>query len=284
MKKEPGPLQDLFTMFEMLEIQPYRKHILQQRYLSVVSNFQTRANRLSVMFYTSRVIVTVGSILVPAFLSIQGSSYQAQLYWTTWFISILITIFNGLITLFKLDKKYYFIHTSLELLKSEGWQYIGLSGRYAPKDAPVPPTHENQFLIFFHMAEKIKMRQVEEEYWKFTDTSGVGNATNQAHMSSLQTPATHQGALAFLPIDQRVAIEGWLDDIKTQSKRPGLIPRNKVLPVNTIVTNGSPSEESPTVLEITNKPGMSMQQIMQTTTTPETTLVLPTSGQQREDT
>jgi hypothetical protein len=283
MKNKPGPLQDLFTMFEMLEIQPYRKHILQQRYLNVVDNFQIRANRLSVMFYTSRLIVTVGSILVPAFLSIQGSSYQAQLYWTTWFISILITIFNGLITLFKLDKKYYFIHTSLELLKSEGWQYIGLSGRYAPKDAPVPPTHENQFLIFFHMAEKIKMRQVEEEYWKFTDTSGVGNATNQVHMSSLQTPATQQGALAFLPLDQRVAIEGWLDDIKVKSKRSGLIPRSKVIPINTIVTNGGlQSEESPAVLEITNSPGMSMQQQMSAATTPEAALVLSTPEGQED--
>jgi len=215
-------------MFERLDIASYRKAILQERYLEVLSNFQTRANRLSFVFYSSRTIVTVGSILVPAFLSIQNSSFQMELYWATWIISILVTVCNGLVALFKLDKKYFFIHTSLELLTSEGWQYIGLSGRYAPKDAPVQPTHENQFLVFFHMAEKIKMRQVEEEYWKFTDTSGVGNATNQTPMALVQTPAILQDSIAKLPNDKRSVIEGWMEDMKSPSLMTGIMPRNKL--------------------------------------------------------
>jgi hypothetical protein len=132
-------------------------------------------------------------------------------------------------SLFKLDKKYFFIHTTLELLTSEGWQYIGLSGRYSPKDAPVPPTHENQFLVFSHMAEKIKMRQVEEEYWKFTDTAGIGNATNQKPMDILQTPSTKQGALALLPTDKKEVLEAWLDDIKVaKPMMDGILPRNTI--------------------------------------------------------
>jgi hypothetical protein len=242
--KLPEQSQVLFTMFERLDIEPYKKSVLQERYLAVLQNFQLRADRLSILFYNSRIIVTVGSILIPAFLSIQGqgTEQQIQLYWTTWLLSLVVSICNGLLTLFKLDKKYFFINTTLELLHSEGWQYIGLSGRYAPKDAPVPPTHENQFLIFFHMAEKIKMRQVEEEYWKFTDTSGVGNATNQAHpLGYIQTPATQQGALALLPAKQKSIIEGWLSEMKMDSNKIGLLPRN-VLNTETIIDGdkGSP--------------------------------------------
>ena len=217
----PGQTAVLFNLFDTLDIEPYKKSVLQERYLNVLQNFQMRATRLSFIFYSARIIITVGSILVPAFLSIQNSSYQMQIYWTTWVLSIFVTICNGLITLFKIDKKYFFINTTLELLHSEGWQYIGLSGRYAPKDAPVPPTHENQFLVFFHMAEKIKMRQVEEEYWKFTDTSGVGNATNQKAMINVQTPAIQQGTIANLPSEQKGVIEGWLGDMN------GLAPRMK---------------------------------------------------------
>lgn len=223
--KRPDQLQKLSDMIESLNLEAYKKRVIQQRYLDVVDNFQTRANRLSCMFYSTRVIVTVGSILVPAFLSIQNSTYQTQIYWTTWMISILVTLCNGLMTLFKLDKKYFFIHTSLELLKSEGWQYVGLSGRYSPKDAIIPPTHENQFLVFFHMSEKIKMRQVEEEYWKFTDTSGVGNATNQASMAPTQTPDTRQGVLTMFPTEKRKVLEGWLEDLKDVPKAQGLEPR-----------------------------------------------------------
>lgn len=219
-------------MFESLELEPYKKLVLQERYLDVLHDFKRRATRLSCMFYSSRLIVTIGSILVPAFLSIQGSGatlHHAEIYWTTWIISVMVTICNGLMSLFKLDKKYFFIHTTLELLTSEGWQYVGLSGRYSPKDSPVTPTHENQFLIFFHMAEKIKMRQVEEEYWKFTDTAGIGNATNQKPMDILQTPSTKQGALALLPTDKKEVLEAWLDDIKiAKPMMDGILPRNTI--------------------------------------------------------
>jgi hypothetical protein len=153
-------------------------------------------------------------------------------------------------SLFKLDKKYFFIHTTLELLTSEGWQYIGLSGRYSPKDTPITPTHENQFLIFFHMAEKIKMRQVEEEYWKFTDTAGIGNATNQKPMEIIQTPSSKQTTLALLPTDKKEVLEAWLDDIKVaKPMMGGILPRNTIDGV----------VRSPTILKTSNEASVPVQ-------------------------
>ena len=274
MSKAPGQLDDLGIMFDSINIQEYQKDILKKRYINVLKNFQIRALYLTYIFYTSKTVITVGSIIVPAFISIQGASYEPQLYWITWFISLLVTVCNGLLTLFKIDKRYYFIHTTLELLTSEGWQYLGLSGRYSPKDAPIPPTHENQFLTFFHMAEKIKMRQVEEEFWKFTDTSGVGNATNPVSMNNLQTPVTQQGALALLPSDQRVAIEGWLDDMKTKSTRIGLVPRNQIIPSTNI--DGSreyPTKENTKIYETTKISVMPVQESVSREATPESTVL-----------
>lgn len=223
--RKKTPEQALFDIFQSLKIEPYKKIVLQQRYLEVLRNFHVRASRLEIMFYATRLIVTIGSILVPAFLSIQGSTEQTQIYWATWIISLSVTISNGFMSLFKLDKKYFFINTTLEMLHSEGWQYIALSGRYAGKDAIVPATHENQFLIFSHMAEKIKMRQVEEEYWKFTDTSGVGNATSQKAPLISPTPQVQQGAITSLPDDQKNVIERWVGDMN--SNMLGLQPRGR---------------------------------------------------------
>ena len=221
--RKKTPEQALFDIFQSLQIESYKKIVLQQRYLEVLRNFHVRARRLEIMFYATRLIVTIGSILVPAFLSIQGSTEQTQIYWATWIISLSVTISNGFMSLFKLDKKYFFINTTLEMLHSEGWQYIALSGRYAGKDAIVPATHENQFLIFSHMAEKIKMRQVEEEYWKFTDTSGVGNATNQKAPLISPTPQVQQGQITSLPEQQKNVIEQWVGDMN--SNMLGLQPR-----------------------------------------------------------
>ena len=259
-------LKNLFTMFESLNIETYKKRVLQERYLDVLHDIQQRAGNLSVLFYTTRIIVTVGSILVPAFLSIQGTVYQAPIYWTTWVLSVFVTICNGLLTLFKLDKKYFFINTTLELLKSEGWQYIGLSGRYSQKDLSIIVTHENQFLVFFHMAEKIKMRQVEEEYWKFTDTSGVGNGTNHANMTPSQTPVTQQALLAMLPTEKRKILNGWIEDMKEEDMSNGILPRIKI----------DGTESPATFPEIANGTGLPMQYQLPKTSSSEDAVVFTT--------
>jgi hypothetical protein len=119
-------------------------------------------------------MITVGSLFVPALLSIQNSNYttsgntfSSQIYWATFIISLLVTICNGMLALFKIDKKYYFLNTTLERLRTEGWQYMGLTGRYSGHLLDgIVPTHQNQFIFFTHQIEKIKMKQVEEEYYK----------------------------------------------------------------------------------------------------------------------
>jgi hypothetical protein len=224
--KKKTPEQCLFDIFQTLKIEPYKKKILQERYLSVLRNFHKRAISLGYMFYIARIIVTVGSVLVPAFLALweQCSVGVGNIYWITWVISLSVTISNGILSLFKLDKKYFFINTTLEMMLSEGWQYAGLSGRYSGKDSEIPATHENQFLVFFHMAEKIKMRQVEEEYWKFTDTSGVGNATSQRLPFITPTP---NAQITTFRGPQREAIERWVGDVK--SNVLGLQPRTSNL-------------------------------------------------------
>ena len=226
-KRKNTPEQTLFEVFDTLELDPHKKTVLQNRYIRVLENFHSRARTLSWAYYGVRTIVTVGSILVPAFLSIQrDSASNNAIYWTTWMISLAVTICNGFMTLFKLDKKYYFINTTLEMLHSEGWQYIGLTGRYVPKDAMETPSHDNQFIVFFHMAEKIKMRQVEEEFWKFTDTSGVGNATNNRPLLiTAPTPATQQGRLASLAPEKKTVIDSWLKEMADGTLANGLQPR-----------------------------------------------------------
>ena len=265
--------QALFDMFQSLRIEQYKKTVLQQRYLEVLRNFHVRARRLEFMFYLSRLIVTIGSILVPAFLSIQGSTEQTQIYWVTWVISLSVTISNGLISLFKLDKKYFFINTTLEMLHSEGWQYIALSGRYAGKDTIIPSTHENQFLVFSYMAEKIKMRQVEEEYWKFTDTAGVGNATNQKAPLISPTPQIQQGQITSLPDPQKNVIEQWVGDMNSNmlglQRRPGNISSR--LDGRQVGSKNSGISESP------EETPMSMQQELPTNSSSRQT-ILPVSS------
>jgi hypothetical protein len=165
-----------------VNLTPLQRSILEKRYVELVQQFTRRCFILSIFFHTSRAFVTVGSLVVPALLSIQYTdatpatqtsySMSYQIYWITWAISLLVTTFNGIQNIFKFEKKYYFLHTTMEQLRSEGWQYIELSGRYSGFYTPNEhPTHENQFVYFCAAIEKIKMRQVEEEYWKVNEAS-----------------------------------------------------------------------------------------------------------------
>jgi len=167
-------------VLQSLDLSDVEKEIIQTRYLSMLENFQKRARQYASLFFVGHFIITVGSLFVPALLSIQNSSYAtnhsefgSQIYWITFALSLLVTMCNGMITLFKVDKKYYFLNMTMERLRSEGWQYVGLTGRYAGNGS----THQNQFLTFTHHIEKIKMKQVEEEYYKMqekTETTPPG--------------------------------------------------------------------------------------------------------------
>jgi hypothetical protein len=76
-------------------------------------------------------------------------------------------MFNAILTLFKIDKKYYFLHSVLEHLQSEMWQYIYLTGKY--EDHAITSTHANQYIHFCSIMEKLKIKQVQEEFYKVSD-------------------------------------------------------------------------------------------------------------------
>ena len=164
------------SILENLDIPDVYKQMIQARYITILDSFQRRVRNYSIIFHMGHMIITVGSLFVPALLSIQNSNATAnlsngafpiQVYWATFIVSLLVTIFNGILTLFKIDKKYYFLNTTLERLRTEGWQYFGLTGRYAGQLVMnTPPSHVNQFIYFTHQIEKLKMKQVEEEYYK----------------------------------------------------------------------------------------------------------------------
>jgi hypothetical protein len=142
------------------------KHILKSRFLYEVLNYDSRRNHTKKYYNSFRFIVTVGSILLPAILSI-GQMDPAKLpknfdrfsYWSSWTISLTVTVCNGFLQLFSLDKNYFEYAITSEQLKTEGWQFFQLSGKYEEYE-----DHKQAYRPFCKSIENIKRKQVEKEF------------------------------------------------------------------------------------------------------------------------
>ena len=195
------------------------KRILMERYNSLLLSMESRVFRISIFFHASRAIVTIGSLIVPALLSIQytnSGSANLGIYWTTWVFSLLVTVCNGMMTLLKLDKTYYHLHTVHEQLISDGWQYLELTGKYSGFHTPHHhATHENQFIFFCHSVEKIRMQQIQEEYVRVTETSQQQGAPQAKDVAKATTvpptnmipPTPQQGELTQIPESIKIVME-----------------------------------------------------------------------------
>jgi hypothetical protein len=173
-----GALRSIEEAIETTPLTQTQKSILQLRFLSLLYEYRNRSIYYSYYFNTLRIIISVGSLIVPALLSVQYTpantegQTNVEMYWVVWTLSLMVTISNAVISLLKVDKKYYTLNTTYQHLLSEGWQYIELSGKYSGFYTPSEiPTYENQFIHFCNILEKIRIRNVQDEFYKVEDHS-----------------------------------------------------------------------------------------------------------------
>ena len=140
--------------------------MLKNRFLEQVLYYQGKRDHVKIFYNIFRFIVTTGSILLPALLSIGQmdpsklpKNFENISYWCSWGISLSVTASNGFLQLFSLDKNYFTYSIVTEQLKTEGWQFFQLSGKYEQFDE-----HIECYKLFCKSIEGIKRKQVEQEF------------------------------------------------------------------------------------------------------------------------
>jgi len=155
------------SIIDTLELESQTdKNILKSRFLSEVIQYENRKNHTKKYYDIFRFLVTTGSISLPAVLSMGQmdpeklpKNFDQITYWGSWFISLIVTASNGFLQLFSLDKKYFEYSLTTEQLKTEGWQYFQLSGKYEDYES-----HKEAYKAFSKSIENIKRKQVEKEF------------------------------------------------------------------------------------------------------------------------
>ena len=158
---------EVLEIIEGLELSSKTENsILKSRFLSEVLDYEKRKIYTKKYYNIFRFVVTTGSILLPAVLSL-GQMDPAKLpknfgnisYWISWALSLSVTASNGFLHLFSLDKNYFEYAITTEQLKTEGWQYFQLSGKYDEYGS-----HKDAYRAFCKSIENIKRKQVEKEF------------------------------------------------------------------------------------------------------------------------
>ncbi len=207
-ENESIKLNNIVCELDLLDLQ---KTILKDRFVNLIYKLNKRANKYSIVYHIGHCIITVGSLFVPALLSVQYSNnlgdtngnYQINIFWATWIISLLVTIFNGMLALYRVDKKYFLLYTVLERLRSEGWQYFSLTGRYSGYSNMYAPTHTNQFVHFCYSIEKISLKLVAEEFFKQADKTPQNTTANTSSITEQSQNNYSVSSQMFIPSPEK---------------------------------------------------------------------------------
>jgi len=210
-------LDDMGEIFNQLDLTPQQRFILCERYRFLLNDYRARCRIYAALFYVFRITMTVGSLAVPALLSIQNTPGTSNtVYWLAWAVSLAVTTANGITTLFRLDKRYFMLYATAERLRSETWQYVQLSGRYSGHHGRKKPTHSNQFVFYCSQLEKINMKRVNDEFIRTSEDVHTYNLqplqpgqklnsdTLVPSPPDLETPATgnRRDSLSVVEVDE----------------------------------------------------------------------------------
>ena len=150
-----------------LNISAQRKRILENRYLRELVTYETKSKVAEFFYLFLSIFVTIATIVLPALLSIQEVSYsddpevdknfKTKIYWSTWVISLLVTISNGLVQFLNLHTQFITFSQTREKLLSIGWAYFELAKPFRGG------THESMFLDFMEAIDMIIKQQINQE-------------------------------------------------------------------------------------------------------------------------
>lgn len=172
-----------------LDISEQRKRIIENRFLRQLLTYETKSRVAEFFYLFLSIFVTIATTILPALLSIQEVSYsddpdvdkdfKTKIYWSTWVISLLVTISNGLVQFLNLHTQYITFSQTREKLLSIGWAYFELAKPFRGG------THESMFLDFMEAIDIIIKQQINQEMQFITENSEDKDKTRKPSISAI---------------------------------------------------------------------------------------------------
>ena len=149
-------------LIDNIKLSRYKRNILKKRYTKLVIYYENYANNIRWKYNTCRLVISVGSMILPTLQTIQNNENVAfikdEIFWAAIATSLGVMISNNIISMFSLDRRYIMYAVTAEKLKAIGWKYFELSDMFSNR------SHIENWILFWNEVEKIKKLQVIAEF------------------------------------------------------------------------------------------------------------------------
>jgi Protein of unknown function (DUF4231) len=119
-------------IIERLALEPLQQDFLRSRWLDQVRWMEGRAGACQRWYYRLRLITIAGGVVIPALVGLDIAGTVAV--WVKWLVlglGLLVALATSVEAFFRFGDRWRHYRRTVELLKSEGWQFFQLSGPYA---------------------------------------------------------------------------------------------------------------------------------------------------------
>lgn len=155
-------LEQLKKLMHGVELSdPKLNEYINARWLKYVEWWDSRAAEAKWKYFTLRSVVIVGSALIPAIVGLRELDYFGNAAWLFSFasivVSLLIAVCAGLESLFGWGEIWREKRMAAELIKSEGFSFLHLSGDYAQCHS-----HQQAYKLFAQNVEDLIRHEIKD--------------------------------------------------------------------------------------------------------------------------
>ena len=147
-------LEELITSIKLPEL---NKQFMRARWLEQVLWMEQKALDALWWYRVLRLTTIIGGVIVPALvgLSVSGG-WETATKALTFFISLVVALSAAVDGFYRYGERWRHYRSMVEALKSEGWQFLQLSGTYATHN------HEQAYPAFEARVEELSREEVKQ--------------------------------------------------------------------------------------------------------------------------
>jgi hypothetical protein len=146
------------SLIDGLPLHNAHKGYLRARWLDQVLWMEGKAEATKKKYYWLRLITIVGGVIVPALVSLNLAGRQASFVgWATFALSLMVAVSAAVEEFFHYGERWRHYRRTVEDLKSDGWEFFQLAGRYRRYRADP----ESAYSLFAARVEQLLRQDVE---------------------------------------------------------------------------------------------------------------------------